>query len=48
MFEAKYRKCPNNVILIPGDPRSISREIGKEKIVKMPGIRDREIPGMQH
>jgi hypothetical protein len=33
---------------IPGNPGPISRETGNEKIFGIPGIREREIPGMKH
>jgi hypothetical protein len=33
---------------IPGNPEPISRESGNENIVGIPGIREREIPGMKH
>jgi hypothetical protein len=32
----------------PGNPGPISRESGNEKIVGIPGNREREIPGMKH
>jgi hypothetical protein len=50
-FEGKYRKCQKKMMLylinpIPRNPGPISRESRNKKIVGIPGIREREIPGM--
>jgi hypothetical protein len=49
--DGKYRKCQKNIHFylinpIPGNPGPISRESGNGKII--PGIWEREIPGMKH
>jgi hypothetical protein len=33
---------------IPGNPRPVSRNTRNKKCVGIPGIREREIPGMKH
>jgi hypothetical protein len=56
-IDGKYRKCQKNrqiyfinplINPIPGNPGPIFQESGNEKIVGIPGIREREIPGMKH
>jgi hypothetical protein len=53
IFHGKYPKCQKNIKIyfinpIPGNPGPISRESGNETIVRIPGNREREIPGMKH
>jgi hypothetical protein len=50
-FQGKYRKCQKKrkhyiALPIPGSPRTISRESGDEKILAIPGVREREVLGM--
>jgi hypothetical protein len=52
-FDEKYRKWQKIrqiylIYPIPGNPGPISLENGNEKIIGIPGIREREIPGMKH
>jgi hypothetical protein len=46
----KYQKKIKNYLInhITGNPEPISRESGNKKIVRIPGIRELEIPGMKH